>query len=259
MKMARLSLTYLLSILLSVTISGQNVVEERQVGRTLVPFSVGERLTYDVRFGPLRVGTGSMSVEGIEPVRGIEAWHTVFSVKGGTFFYNVDDKFESWFDTRSFASLRHIQDIDEGKRERTRTYEIFPERGVYVENDEAPKPTVKDPLDDGSFLYFIRTVPFSVGQTYEFGRYFRPDRNPVKIRVLRKERIEVPAGTFNTIVIQPIIKTRGIFSEKGRAEIWLTDDDKRIMVQMKSTLSFGSLNLYLRSYQPGSGSAKKGQ
>lgn len=257
--MARISLTYLLSTVLAVTISAQNDIDARQVGRALVPFSVGERLIYDVRFGPLRVGTGAMRVEGVESIRGIEAWHTVFSVKGGTFFYKVDDRFESWFDTKSLASLRHVQDIDEGKRERTRTFEIFPERGVYVENDEEPKPTVKDPLDDGSFLYFIRTVPFSVGQTYEFARYFRPDRNPVKIRVLRKERIDVPAGKFNTIVIQPIIKTRGIFSEKGHAEIWLSDDDKRIMVQMKSTLSFGSLNLYLRSHQPGSGSAKKGQ
>ena len=255
MTMTRLSLTYLLSILLTVTISAQSDVESPQVGRVLVPFSVGEKLTYDVRFGPLRVGTGGMSVEGMESIRGIEAWHTVFTVKGGTFFYKVEDKFESWFDTRSLASLRHIQDIDEGKRERTRRFEIFPDSGVYIENDDEPKPTVKDPLDDGSFLYFIRTVPFSVGQTYEFERYFRPDRNPVKIRVLRKERIEVPAGTFNTIVIQPIIKTKGIFSEKGRAEIWLTDDDKRIMVQMKSTLSFGSLNLYLRSYQPGLRSA----
>ncbi|MBC7789256.1 MAG: DUF3108 domain-containing protein [Anaerolineae bacterium] len=257
--MTRLVLTYLSSILLSVTISAQSDVEAPQVGRALVPFSVGERLSYDVRFGPIKVGTGGMSVQGVESIRGIEAWHTVFTVRGGTFFYKVDDKFESWFDTRSFASLRHIQDIDEGKRERTRTFEIFPERGVYIENDEAEKPTVKDPLDDGSFLYFIRTIPFSVGQTYEFARYFRPDRNPVKIRVLRKERIEVPAGTFNTIVIQPIIKTRGIFSEKGRAEIWLSDDDKRIMVQMKSTLSFGSLNLYLKSYQPGLGSATKAQ
>jgi hypothetical protein len=72
----------------------------------------------------------------------------------------------------------------------------------------------------------------------------------VKIRVLRKERIDVPAGEFAAIVIQPIIKTKGIFSEGGRAEIWLSDDANRIMLQMKSKLSFGSLNLYLKSYRP---------
>jgi hypothetical protein len=75
------------------------------------------------------------------------------------------------------------------------------------------------------------------------------------VRVLRKEEVKVPAGKFNAVVIQPIIKSRGIFSEDGRAEIWLTDDDRRMMVQMKSSLSFGSLNLYLKSYTPGTATA----
>ena len=68
----------------------------------------------------------------------------------------------------------------------------------------------------------------------------------------------MPAGTFEAIVIQPIIKTSGIFSENGRAEIWLSDDDRHIMLQMKSKLSFGSLNLYLTSYRAGTGAARNG-
>ena len=111
------------------------------------------------------------------------------------------------------------------------------------------KPSVTNPLDDGSFLYFIRTVPLEVGKTYEFDRYFRPDRNPVKITVLRKERIKVPAGTFDAIVIRPSIKSKGIFSENGQAEVWLSDDERHIMLQLKSKLSFGSLSLYLKSYR----------
>ncbi|HYW51260.1 MAG TPA: DUF3108 domain-containing protein, partial [Gemmatimonadaceae bacterium] len=82
-----------------------------------------------------------------------------------------------------------------------------------------------------------------------------PDRNPVRIVVLRRERITVPAGTFNTIVIQPIIKAKGLFSEGGKAQVWLTDDSARVMVQMKSSLPVGSLNLYLREYRPAAGAA----
>ena len=91
-----------------------------------------------------------------------------------------------------------------------------------------------NPLDDGSFLYFLRTIPLDVGETYSFERYFRPDRNPVTIKVLRRERIRVPAGEFDAIVIQPVIKSRGIFSENGHAEVWLSDDENHIMLQMKS-------------------------
>lgn len=222
-----------------------------------VPFSIGERLEYDVKFGVLKVGSGRMEVLGIETIRGREAWHTAFTVKGGTFFYKVNDRLESWIDVGTFASLRHVQDLQEGKRERERHFEIYPDRMVYTENDSEERPTARDPLDDGSFLYFIRTVPLSVGQTYDFPRYFRPDRNPVRVRVLRKESVKVPAGRFDAIVIQPIIKSKGIFSENGQAEIWLSDDDRRIMLQMKSNLSFGTLNLYLKSYTAGTATAAK--
>lgn len=217
-----------------------------------VPWSVGERLEYDVRFSAIRVGSGSMEVRGIQNVRGREAYHTMFTVRGGTFFYKVNDVFESWFTTEDLSSLRFMKDIEEGRRDREERYEIYPEREVYVEAtapDTSEQESVAQPLDDGSFLYFIRTVPLETGSTYEFNRYFKPDRNPVTIRVLRRERVTVPAGTFDAVVIQPIIKTRGIFSEDGRAEVWLSDDDNRLMLQMKSRLSFGSLNLFLKSFR----------
>ena len=217
----------------------------------VVPFAVGERLEYDVKFGFVRVGSGSMEVAGVDSVRGFAAWHTIFRVRGGTLFYRVDDRLESWLEVTNLVSLRHWQELNEGPRERERRFEIMPERGVFLEAGKAEAPTVDAPLDDGAFLYFVRTIALEVGETYALNRYFRPDRNPVTIRVLRRERIKVPAGEFDAIVIQPIIKTKGIFSEGGRAEIWLSDDASRIMLQMRSKLSFGSLNLYLRSYQRG--------
>jgi hypothetical protein len=225
----------------------------RQATAPKTPFGVGERMEYEVRFGPLKVGNGHMEVVAIENLRGRDAWHTAFWVQGGTFFYKVNDVYESWIDTASFSSLRFIQNLEEGTSDKERRYDIYPDRDVYFEMHKNPPrehPSAKEPLDDGSFLYFIRTIPLVVGQTYDFDRYFRPDRNPVRIRVLRKEKVTVPAGTFNAIVIQPVIKTTGIFSENGQALIWLSDDDRKIMLQLKSKLSFGSLNLYLKSYFP---------
>ena len=220
--------------------------------RMTVPFDKGEKLTFDVRFGGIKVGTGRMEVMGTTDIRGREAWHTRFTVKGGIPLYKVNDRMESWIDTRTFESLRFVQDLEEGRRDKERLYEIYPERGTYSEKGEVEHaPSVEDPLDDAAFLYFVRTIPLEVGKTYTFNRYFRPDRNPVQIRVLRRERVKVPAGTYETIVIQPVIKSKGIFSEKGHAEMWLTDDSRRLLVQMKTDLSIGSLNLYLRGYVPG--------
>lgn len=211
-----------------------------------VPFQVGERLDYDVRFGSLKVGTGSMEVKEITEVRGRPVWHTAFTIKGGIPLYRVNDLYESWFDVNTLNTLRYHQDVDEGNYERKRRYEIFPERGMMREGDRPEEPTVTNPLDEGSFLYFVRTLPLEVGKTYEFSRYFKAQGNPVRIRVLRRESVTVPGGTFQTVVLQPTFQTKGIFSQNGRAEVWITDDERRMMVQMKSKLSFGSLNLFLK-------------
>jgi hypothetical protein len=224
-----------------------------------VPFGTGEKLSFEVRFGSIRVGGGSLEVMGIESVRGRDAWHTSFNIQGGTFFYRVNDSYESWIDTRTLNSLLFIRQIEEGTRERGQNFEIIPEKDIYIERTRQATTThrtVAQPLDEGAFLYFVRTVPLKVGETYDFNRYFIPDRNPVRVTVLRKEKVTVPAGTFNAIVVKPVIKTKGIFSEKGQAEVWLADDSTRILLQVKSKLSFGSLNLYLKSYTPATAQAK---
>ncbi|MDQ6829138.1 MAG: DUF3108 domain-containing protein [Gemmatimonadota bacterium] len=220
------------------------------IGLKSVPFGIGEVCVYDVYFGPIRAGTGRMEVVDIQELRGKQAYHMVFTVKGGTFFYRVDDRYEIWVDTSTLSSLRYVQNIREGGYHRNTTYDMYPERAVYTENGGEEQPSVSNPLDDGSFVYFIRTVPLKVGEKHEFQRYFKPDRNPVILTATRKERIDVPVGKFDALVIHPTIKAKGLFAADGNAEVFLTDDARRIMLAMKTKLSFGSLNLYLKSYLP---------
>lgn len=218
-----------------------------------VPFFVGEKLEYDVKFGALKVGNGSMEVLDVSDVRGRPSWHTLFRITGSIPLYRVNDRQESWFDVTTLTSRRFHQDIEEGNYKPKRHYEMFPERGMYQKNNEPEEPTVSNPLDDGSFLYFVRTIPLDVGKEYAFSRYFNPEANPVRIKVLRREVIETPAGKFNTVVLQPTFRTKGIFSENGKAEVWISDDAARIVVQLKSRLSIGSLNLYLKSHNTKAG------
>jgi hypothetical protein len=227
-----------------------SLLSEKNQRAETVPFGVGERFTYEVKLGPFKAGRGSMEVMSLDTVRGRAAWRTVFRVKGGMLGYKADNTMESWIDTATMSSLRFTQDFEQTGSDRKRHYEIFPERSAYQEGEKPEQPSVSDPLDDASFIYFIRTQPLEIGRTYSFERYFRPDRNPVRIRVLRRETVKVPAGTYQTIVVQPIIKAKGIFSENSKAEIWFSEDANRIMVQMKADLPVGSLNLFLTSARP---------
>jgi hypothetical protein len=211
------------------------------------PFTIGERLTYAVRVGPLGRGSAVAEIRRVDTVRGRRVYYTSFKINGSLLFFKVDDLYESWFDPTSLVSVRYHQKIDQGSYERNRTYEIFPERGTYLETGKTELATVEQPLDDGAFLYFLRTIPLEVGKTYTFNRYFKPDRNPVTVTVVRRERIRVPAGEFDAVVLQPKIRAKGIFAENANAEVWLADDDGRLMLQMRTHMPFGSVTFQLRS------------
>ena len=215
-----------------------------------VPFGAGERMEYVAKIGWNHVGTGSMETVGIEDVRGRPAVHTRFQLKGRWFLFSANYLLESWIDQANFTSMRFTQDNDEDASDKDKVYEIFGERQTYIVNNGPELPSVPDPLDEGALLYFVRTMDLEVGKTYTLNRYFRPDRNPVIVKVLRKETVSVPAGKFNTIVIQPIIKSKGIFSEGGKAEIWLSDDKDRVMVQMRVRLKGPTISLQLTSHRP---------
>ena len=218
-----------------------------QASRPTVPFTVGEELTYKATFGKINAGTARMRVDCIEIVRGRPAYHLVFTIDGGIPFFRVHDRYESWVDVETLSSLRHRQQVSEGRYRRTTTYEIYPERSAYQKNGDSLMASVSNPLDDGSFIYAVRTAAVKVGETREEARYFRPDRNPVVFAGLRKETVSVPAGTYNAVVVAPTIRTKGMFAEGGEAKVWFSDDDHRVPVQLKTRFGGFSITLALES------------
>lgn len=219
-----------------------------------IPFAAGERAEYQVKLGSVSVGSGTLEVVGMERVNGYNTYRTRLHVKGGIPLARVDTRFESWIDVQGLFSRRFEQDQNEIRFKRQRTYDFFPEARTFRRSDNGETGTIPTnrPLDDVSFLFYTRTLPLRVGDTYTIPRYFKEDGNPVVIRVLRKETIKVPAGTFATIVVQPVIQTDGLFGEGGEAQLYFTDDSRRMLVQLRSRVPVvGSLSLHLRSYTPG--------
>jgi hypothetical protein len=213
-------------------------------------FPVGETLVFEGRFGFIPVGQAAMQVVSVDTIRATPTLHVAFLLQGGTLFYRLNDRWDSWIGLHDFASRRYKADQDEGGTKRYNEYEIFPDSGFYRQAGvDTLMPTSKDPLDDTAFFYFVRTVPLEVGKRYEFNRYFRPDRNPVVLEVLGRDTIDVPAGRFPTWVIRPTIKGKGVLAEASEPRMWLSDDDRRIMVQLKTKFSFGVMTFRLKSIE----------
>lgn len=217
----------------------------------LYPFAVGETFEYTGKLGMLNLGQASMSVVRLDTIRDIESFVFRFQLQASTFVFKMDDVMHSWTGTADMVSRRFHQDFDEDGKVRRRFYEIFPDSGFFKERERGEQAaTVAQPLDDAAFFYFIRTPPLEVGKTYTFHRYFKKDKNPVTIRVIKRESCELPDGSkLQCLVLHPTIMAdrNGMFSPRADARIWLTDDDRRIPVQIRSKLAFGTVTLKIRS------------
>jgi hypothetical protein len=176
--------------------------------------------------------------------------HIRFRISGGALGYHLDQTMESWVGRYDFRSRRFSSVQDERGKHREHRYDIYPDSGFYREEGrDTTFATVLEPLDDGAFLYWIRTVPLEVGKKYEYARYFRPDRNPVIIEVLGRDKVSVAGKKWRALVVRPRIpQARGIFGEKSETRIWLSDDDDRVVLAIQSNFSFGTVTLKLKDY-----------
>jgi len=212
------------------------------------PFSVGERFDYVAKMGMLKLGSASIEVVRIDTVRGHPAWYFKFGLTGGAAVFKIASTLESWTSLEDFHSLRFRRDSKENSKRYLREYEIFADSGYYRQRQAtATAPTTAEPLDDASLLYFIRITPLVVGQSYKVARHFMPELNPIVVNVLKRETVALPDGSkVPALVLNPVVgKESGLFSQRADARIWITDDPRRIPVQIRSAQSWGTITLRL--------------
>lgn len=216
-----------------------------------VPFAVGEVLEYKGKWNFISAGAATLSVLPSDTVRGVKSWK--FSLTSGI-KVNAIFKFEnsttlmSWTGIEDFVSRRFTKRLEENGKVRNEDFRIFPDSGYFRRNADAPRPTSKAPLDDVAFIYFLRTMPLELKRTYKYDRYFRSEKNPVTVEVLKREEMELPDGTkVKCLVLHPVVdEPNGMFSKTSSARIWLTDDVRRIPVRIETTYTFGTVSLILQ-------------
>lgn len=212
-------------------------------------FEVGEHLVFDIAYGAITAGTATMSVADTQRVNGRLCYRAVTTARSSDFFdkiYRVRDQAESLIDREGLFSWKFDKRINEGKLKRHK-WAIFDQDDhvVYTQKDTLAIPEFAQ--DILCSFYYARTVPLRVGQSFEIDSYNDGKVYSLRILVHAKDRVKVPAGQFKCIVVEPVLKGEGLFSQKGRLAIWLTDDERRIPVLMKSKILVGSIDARLRS------------
>jgi hypothetical protein len=215
-------------------------------------FQVGEHLVFDIAYKFVVAGTATMSIPDTQWVHGRPCYHVVTTATSSKFFdtfFKVRDKVETFIDMEGLFPWKFEKHIREGnyRTDRYVEYDQVNHRAIHNQKDTlAVPPFVQGVL---SSFYYVRTVPLEVRKSFDIDNYGDGKLYPLRVLVHRKMRVEVPAGVFDCIVVEPVLRGEGIFNQKGRLAIWLTDDERRIPVLMKSKVLVGSIDVRLKAIE----------
>ena len=249
MKRSKLLAIYLtLFLSLSVITHPQDKNDEY---RTIVnhAFKVGEKLTFELKYGFVTAGISVMQIQDIRKIFGRDTYHITFDVNSVPSFdwiYKVRDRYVTYVDTQGIFPWRFEQHLREGSF--TRDFSAFfdQKRGKAKTSDgtyDIPK-YVNDIV---SAFYLARTFDYSkmdVGDIIYKDKYY-----DLNVKYLGKEVVDAPAGKFNCIIVEPMIKEDELFKSEGSIYVWLSDDELKIPVRVKTKVVVGSVDAYLKSYE----------
>ncbi len=216
-------------------------------------FNIPEKLVYDLKWMGIKAGTASIEIINEEDTTKIIS--QAHSAKFISLFYKVEDRIESTLSQGSSPSpigqpIKYRVKIREGRHRRDK--EVIFDHGkgkaLYIDyrNEEKAEFEIPSPVfDPVSGFYYFRALELVIGEPVYITVFDSKKVWDVEVQVLRKEKVTLSAGTFDTIVVKPLLKSEGIFSRKGEVHIWLTDDVKHIPVLVKSKVKIGHITATL--------------
>jgi hypothetical protein len=218
------------------------------------PFLPGEMLRFSVQYGPIHAGSAWLEVHGSGTRDGRPVDTLIARAESNAFFsltYKVRNRIESVWDTEDRSSLRYREDRHEGGFKASSEIDFDSDRGEARYSDGRTFPVPPHVQDALSSFYFTRTQALPVGGSVIFDYHASRRSQPLEVKVLGRDRVHVPAGTFDCVVVEPVLHAGGIFKNSGRLLIWLTADDRRIPVLMKSKVAIGSISVVLQEAKSG--------
>lgn len=203
-----------------------------------LPFQVGEALVYRVhaqRFG--NVGEGKMWIEGPVTVRGRVTWLIRFDMNAGVGPVRARDRTSSWLDPRTMSIVRFEKEERHPLSRSKESVEIHADSGIWrdTEGPHGPLGSVL-PLDELSFMYFLRTLPLARDTVFTLDRHFDADRNPTIVRIVGTDTLETPAGIFRTRVIEMEVRDPKRYQGTGIIRIHLSEADCHVPVRIESRM-----------------------
>ena len=217
-------------------------------------FGAGEYLKFDINYGFVSAGEAIMRISDTVYHSTRRCLKIDFMVNSKPFFdmvYKVRDRYQTILDAEGLFPWRFEQHIREGgyTRDFTAEFDQLQHVARTSEGEYRVPPYVHDIM---SAFYFARTIDytnFTAGQKVHLQNFYKDSTYELDVRFKGRQEIEVEAGTFKCVVVEPLAREGGLFKSDGRVYVWLTDDERRMPVRVSSKIAIGSVDSDLKEFR----------
>lgn len=216
------------------------------------PFPLGEALEYRVSVSVGgNVGTGQMRVEGPAADGNASTWRLVMEIHASRGPIRATDRTVSWLDPLAFRITRFEKTERHPLSRSEERVTIHAADGTYRDEVEGRAHALgsAQPLDELSFIYFLRTIPLDRDTVFQVSRHFDPARNPTIIRILGEELVETPVGIFRTRIVEMVVRDPKRFRGAGTIRLNISVADCHVPVRIVSRMPvLGTTTLLLTGW-----------
>ncbi|MFZ1517218.1 MAG: DUF3108 domain-containing protein [Ignavibacteriaceae bacterium] len=244
----------LIVVMMLILISSANAQKKDEFRKhTNNAFREGEKLTFDVKYGFVTAGIATFEIPKIKKISGRDAYHVTFEVNTvSTFdaFFKVRDRYETYIDVEGMFPWRFEQHIREGKFSRDFSA-FFDQRKGKAKTSEGQYEIPKYVNDIVSAFFYARTLDYSnlkVGDKIPLKNFYKDKVYDLDVVYHGKETIEVEAGKFECLMVEPLVQEGGLFKSEGSIMLWMTNDEAKMPVRVKTKVVVGAIDADLTSY-----------
>jgi hypothetical protein len=228
-------------------------------------FRVGEKLYFKLRYGFVRAGSAIMEVKREHVLNARPVYHiqtTARSASAFNWIFKVEDEVNSYLDKWGLFSWKFEKKLREGGYK----VDILVDYDPYSENAHVdftryhPDMTIRKKesydvlspaftFDILAAFYYVRNQDLKVGESVYLTTHDEKKVYELEIKVYKEEVLQVQAGKFRCLLMEPLLKGEGIFQQKGRLKVWMTNDIYKIPVQMTSEVVVGHITSELEKIE----------
>jgi Protein of unknown function (DUF3108) len=223
-------------------------------------FDDGEWFKFRIHYGLVTAGYATLEVKNAV-VNNKNVYHAIgrgYTTGMSKWFFKVEDNYESYFDKNTGKPYQFVRKIDEGGYTKNQEGFFNQDKNTILVKDYKNKTektfaTPERIQDIISTFYYLRNHPdvdkLKIGESISIDMFFDDESTKFKLKYIGKEDLNTKFGTVPTMIFRPLVQSGRVFKEEESLTVWISDDENKIPLRIKASLSVGSIKADLESFK----------